>query len=321
MLWAVLCLGGALWAALGLQAQVGTLALAKVADLSQDTDALAALRVDAEGQSVVISGTVNRQSDVQRVTDTLGADLRMEGAFGKGGLINPVRRVVNRLTLIPRPQGWGVLAATARAVHLRGIAGSLNEADRIALAVKSSGQLDQKFASDLAVDGEVFIESDQLEKSIQSVPALTSDTIKHGLLAVTTWGKKWHELDLAKPAEVLRREALAFGLPQEAWETDLFTEVTRVRSARELYVADAAEGVRKQGLAPGHVVMVVRGSEILLRGELGSTKSCELLADAIRTANPDRIVIDELAHSSHRRSTRAVRSWRGWSWSTASWAR
>ena len=301
LLWLALCLGGALWAALGLQAKVGQLAGAKVEELAKDTEVLADLKVHAEGRAVVLSGSVNRSSDVDRVMQTLGADVRMPGAFGKGGPYNPVQRVVNQLSLIPRPQGWGVLAATSGAVHLRGMAGSQNEADRLALAVKSSGQLDNKFVSALMVDGEIFVESDNLEKTIQAVPSMSADSIKQGFLAVARWGGDWHVLDLEKPAEVLRREVLALGLPQEAWETELFAEVSRVRSAREAFVTDSMEKKRQGALASGHVVMAVRGSEILLRGELGSDNACKLLADAIRVSNPDRIIIDELAHSSHRK--------------------
>ena len=51
-----------------------------------------------------------------------------------------------------------MLAATGSAVHLRGFAASDDEANRIGLAVRSSGQLGREFNPDLAVDGEVFIE-------------------------------------------------------------------------------------------------------------------------------------------------------------------
>ena len=74
-----------------------------------------------------------------------------------------------------------------------------------------------------------------------------------------------------------------------------------MRAAHDTYVADDHEKNRLEGLAPGHVVMAVRGSQILLRGELGSDQVGERLVEAVRAACPDRIVIDEVAHSSHRK--------------------
>lgn len=296
--WAVLCLGGAMWAALGLQEELTSAATAKL--LAEDA-APEELKVAVAGQSVRLTGTANRQTDIDRMVKLASHDLRLPGVLDAGLRFNPVRQVINQIRLVIRPEGWGVLAATGTAVHLRGISGSESEANRLELAVRSSGQLSRMFASDLAVDGEIFIESDQLETTIQSVPELTSEAIKQGLLAVTIWGRKWKVLDVTKPAEVLRKEVLALGLPETAWESDLFTEVERVRSAREAYVSAEEEKSRLERLAPGHVVMAVRGSQVLLRGELGTPQSCELLADAIRLAAQDRVVIDELAHSSHRK--------------------
>lgn len=299
LLWGALCLAGAVWAALGLQGDLGRLARE---ELARQGDVAAGLQVSARGQDLFLSGTTNRQGDMERVAKGMAVHLHLRGPFGAGDRWQPVRRVVNEIAVVPRPEGWGVLAATASAVHLRGVAGSENEANRIGLAVRSSGQLVTKaLVNDLAVDGELFIESDQLESTIQSVPALTSEVVKRGLLAVTTWGRKWLELDVTKPAELLRRQVLAEGLPAEAWETDLFAEVERVRDNREDYAARELEKHRLESLAPGHVVMAVRGSQILLRGELGSEQACELLGDAIRVACQDRVVIDELAHSSHRK--------------------
>ena len=298
LLWAVLCLGGAMWAALGLQGEVAYAAASIMADSGGPPQGM---QVAAQGQSVVLLGTVSRQSDMDRAVQQMGRELRLPGLLGLGSGINPVMRVINELSLVPRPEGWGVLAATSSAVHLRGVAASDNEANRLSLAVRSAGQLGRAFSSDLAVDGEVFVESDKLETSIQTVPSLTSESLKHGVLAVTTWGRQWQVLEVTKPAEVLRHQVLALGLPESAWETDLFAEVVRVSEAHKTYIADAEEQHRQESLAPGHVVMAVRGSQILLRGELGSEQACELLADAIRMACQDRIVIDELAHSSHRK--------------------
>ncbi|MDB6139130.1 MAG: hypothetical protein JWO94_2202 [Verrucomicrobiaceae bacterium] len=298
MLWGALCLGGSMWAALGLQDEVGGVALQ---GLVVNGTPVEGIKVQAEGQALVMTGTASRQSDIESVARRLSDELRLPGTFGRGAGLNPVRRVVNETVLVPRPEGWGVLAATGSAVHLRGVGASENEANRIGLAVRSSGQLGRGFTSDLAVDGEAFIESDHLETTIRTVPSLTVDSMKQGLLAVATWGGNWHILEINKPAETLRREILAKGLPDSAWESDLFTEVERVRVARESYLAGKEEKQRQGSLAPGHVVMAVRGSQILLRGELGTSKACELLAEAIQKNSPDRIVIDELAHSSHRK--------------------
>ena len=301
LIWVALCLGGALWAALGLQATVESAAAAKVDSMAREEETLAGLKAHAAGQSVEVDGLAYRKSDIDQVMRALGEDLRVQGPFDKELAHNPVRRVVNRTTLIPRPEGWGVLAATNLGVHLRGIAGSQNEAERLGLAIRSAGQLTRGFSNDLAVDGEAFIESDHLEQTLQTIPPLTAAAINSGVLAVARWGGNWVQLDVTKPAEVLRREVLSTGLPPEAWETDLFSEVSRVRSSRDAFLADEEEKQRKGKLAPGHVVMAVRGSEILLRGELGSEKACSLLADAIKVSNPDRILIDELAHSIHRK--------------------
>ncbi len=298
LLWGMLWLGGSFWAASSLRSTMQQHAderLAQAGPLFKD------IRPVVSGLSVTLTGKAGRASDLAQAADFMKSDLRIPSFLGSSYAFNPVRSVVNEITLELRPQGWGVLAATSGAVHLRGIAGSAMEANRLGLAVRSAGQLGPGFTSDLEADGERFIESASLETTLQSTPALTDQVKKLGLLAVTTWGRPWQMLDVAKPAETLRQDIQALGLPDDAWETDLYAEVERVRTARADHEADEKESQRLAALAPGHVILALRGEEVLVRGELGSERAAQLLADAIRLAAKDRIVIDELAHSSHRR--------------------
>ncbi len=304
MLWAVLWLGGSVWSAGRLRAQVEHAAAAR---LAQAGEPLQNIRAQASGLTITLTGKASRQSEVERAMKLMQEEVRLPGLLGQAPDFNPVRQVDNEIVLELRSEGWGVLAATPSAVHLRGIAASENEANRISLAVRSAGQLGPAFTSQLTADGEAFIASDQLETTIRSTPPLTSQVVKQGLLAVTTWGREWQVLDISKPAEALRRDIVALGLPADAWDTDLFAEVVRIGDARSDWEAQEEEKQRLASLAPGHVVMALRGDQILLRGELGSEQACQLIADSVRITAKDCIVVDELAHSSHRRPAESPR--------------
>ena len=298
LLWASLWLGGSFWVARQLQAEVRQAAVARLAEAGEP---LQNIHPAAAGLSIVLTGKANHQGDVDRALKLMREEVKLPVLCGRTERFNPVRQVTSEITLEVRPEGWGVLAATPSGVHVRGTAGSDTEANRIGLAVRSAGQLGRNFASDLAADGEVFLESDHLETTIQSTPALTDDLMKQGFLAVTLWGREWQVLDVTKPAETLRRRIQDLGLPAEAWDTDLFAEVLRVQEARTTYLKIEQEKQRQASLAPGHVVMALRGDEMLLRGELGTELACRLLADAVRGAGRDRTVVDQLSHSSHRK--------------------
>jgi len=304
LLWASLSLGGSFWVAQQLQSEVQQAAVARLAEAGEP---LQNIHPAAAGLSIVLTGKANHQSDVDRALKLMRDEVRLPVLRGPTERFNPVRQVTSEITLEIRPEGWGVLSATPSGVHVRGTAGSDNEANRIGLAVRSAGQLGRNFTSDLAADGELFLESDHLETTIQSTPPLTAELIKQGFLAVTLWGREWQVLDVTKPAETLRRQTQVLGLPAEAWDTDLFAEVLRVQDARTAYLNIEQEKQHQASLAPGHVVMALRGDEMLLRGELGTEPACRLLADAVRSAGRDRTVVDQLSHSTHRRPDETTR--------------
>jgi len=296
LLWAVLWLAGSVWSAIGLQQD-----LAKAAQAALYDPAGPRLTASAQGQQVVLHGTLHRASDLQRAKDRLAKDVRLPGAVGLGSSINPVQSVRSLVVMDLKPEGWGLLVATNRQVRLLGACGSAFESQRIEGSVNAGGHLSSLIRNDMVADADSFIEADALERTANANLPLDEENLKHGVIAFARWGSPWEMLDAAQPAEVLRQKMLAAGLPADAWPEGVSDEVHRARVARQHWLAEQEQAKQLAKLPPGHVVMAQRGDAILLRGELGTPQLCALVVGAVVKAAPMRRIIDELLPSVHRR--------------------
>lgn len=296
LLWAVLWLAGSFWSAVGLQRD-----LARAAQAALHQPDGPRLSVEARGRQVVLHGKVHRESDVQRAREKLANDVRLPGVLSLGWKINPVESVRSEVDLDLKPEGWGLLVATSRQVRLIGQCGSAFESQRIEGSLNVGGRLAAVMRNDLEVDGDALVESDRLELTTGSPLDITDEGLRRGVIAFARWGTAWHRLDSAQPAEALRQQLLAAGMPAQAWPEGVSDEVQRARVAHSHWVAAQQQEKRLAMLPPGHVVLAQRGDTLLLRGELGTPQLCSLVIGAVAKASPQRRIVDELVPSVHRR--------------------
>lgn len=296
LLWTVLWLAGSLWSAAGLQHEIGRAAQAVL--FHSDGPRLSAT---ARGRQLVLQGTVHRESDVQRAREKLLREVRVPGLLSLGSKFNPVESVRSEVELDLKPEGWGVVVATSHQVKLTGRCGSEFESQRVEGSLNAGGRLSAQLRNDLGVDGDTFIESDRLEGTTHSALSLDDASRARGLIAFARWGSAWQSFDPSQPAESLRQQLLAAGLPASAWTEGVSDEVQRARVAHSHWVAEQEQVKRLATLPPGHVVLAQRGDTVLLRGELGTPQLCSLIVGAVSKAAVQRRIVDELVPSVHRR--------------------
>lgn len=296
LFWAVLWLAGSYWSAMGLQQD---LARAAQAVLQQPEGPR--FSAEAKGRQLVLRGTVHRESDALRARQKLANDVRLPGLLSLGSRINPVQSVRSEVVMDLKPEGWGLLVATSREARLLGQCGSAFESQRIEGSLTAGGRFTVPLRNDLAVDGDALVESDRLEGTTHSALDINEQSLRRGIIAFARWGGAWQRLDSTQPAETLRQQLLAAGMPAQAWPEGVSDEVQRGRVAHSHWIAEQEQEKRLAQLPPGHVVLAQRGDTLLLRGELGTPQLCSLVAGAVTKTSPDRRLVDELVPSVHRR--------------------
>ena len=301
LLWSLLWVVGSFWAACGLQRDLQRQAAALLAEKADAMTASTRLNVVARGQTLVLQGLTHRQSDKQRAIQALQHAVRLQGVQGYARALNPVRTVVDAVVFEPKPSGWGLLAAAEDWLQLQGVTGSEYESQAIASSVSGGGQWSRFLRNGLESDADACIESDQLQVTTSSALDLADERRPQGVLAFARWGTPWRTLDLDWPLEKLHRSLVEAGLPAEAWLQGVSVTVEKVRDAHFAWRAAQAERQRLLAQPPGHLVLAVSEDVILLRGQLGTSQLCTLVADTVRKAAGNRKVVNALVHDNHRR--------------------
>lgn len=284
-----------------MQRQLATAATSVLNEASHDWPRTTHLHADARGRTVYLRGLAQRASDVRTAHEGLASRVRLTGALGIGREMNPVLAVRDEVDLETRPSGWGVLSASSRGVRLHGVAGSRLERERVVTGLRTGSSGVGMIDDQISVDDEVCVESDRLDATLASLPALSEGILQQGLLAVARWGEKWRVLDLSQPAEKLRTQLLVIGVSEDAWIEGVVRDVQDLRAVRATWIANVQADAKRARLPPGHVVLALRADAVLLRGELGDVRARDLLADKVRIAARERTFIDNLAHSANRR--------------------
>ncbi len=259
------------------------------------------LMVVVTGREATLTGKVLRETERQRALALLGDELRVAPALPLVSGLSPLRRVRDELLVQPRALGWSVLAATTAKIQLHGVAASILESQRIAESVRSAGLLGERLKDNMSADDELLMEASPLEPTLESSPRLDSAALRSALLAVTQLGEPWALLDLALPVQALRTQLIAHGMPLDAWEEGIAAEVVRLRIAHAAEHDARTEQQRLATLPSGHVLLAVRGADVLLKGELGSETLIQQLSNIVAKSYPQRRLHDEMMLSANRR--------------------
>jgi hypothetical protein len=145
------------------------------------------------------------------------------------------------------------------------------------------------------------MEASPLEPTLSSTPPLDAAALRQGILAVVQLGEPWTRLDLTLPAQALRTQLIAHGMPPAAWEEGIAAEVVRLHLTHSQEQEKQAENLRLAALPSGHVLLALRGSDVLLKGELGSETLIMQLTQIAGKSYPNRLIHDELIFSANRR--------------------
>ncbi len=301
LLWAILWLGGSAFCAWTLQGEIQRQANAVLAE-NRPAGADAALTARALGQRVAFEGTLHRESDLKRAVEVVREQTRLPGTFGLGTRISPILAVTTEsVRLQPKPTGWGVLAASAQVVRLRGVAGSDFEVQSIAASIRGDASVHELLQNEIVADPQSLIEVEDLQPTLTSALPLTEQDRAACVLAFAKWGSPWSLVKLDQPLETIRRRLVELGLPGDAWTTGVSSDVEMVRDEHFAWRANEASRLNLNRQPPGHVILAVRADTILLRGELGTPTICSLVSQTVQHRAQQRRVIDELVHSTRRR--------------------
>lgn len=307
LLWAALWLGGSVFTAWALQQDIEHGANAVLMSQTPAGEATR-LRARAQGRHVYLEGTVHRESDRLRASALVMKETRVAGTMDRGQAIAAASHVsTERVVLDPRPVGWGIVAGSSDLIRLRGVTGSEFEAQSIATSLTNDAAIKRLLHNDLAADRDVLVEADDLQPTLTSPLPLAEQDLKASVLAFARWGQPWKTFDLDQPLESLRRHLIASGMPADEWSKGVSMEVERVRDARFVWRTTEAAQRSLDRQPPGHVVLAVRADTILLKGELGSSSTSRLIADAVKQLPGERRVLDEIAHSTRRRPEQDAR--------------
>ncbi|MFO1482050.1 MAG: hypothetical protein U1F71_01685 [Verrucomicrobiaceae bacterium] len=248
------------------------------------------LRLSFEGQQALLRGSVRTIQDrltvETTVRDLVRAKTPLSGSLGLR--LNPVSSVLNEIEVMPNAPGWLLLAANGTNARLFGNAASEFEARDLQRSVQESWSAHGGVGAGDAIpadDGKLD-EAADVSATLRSIPLPQPEARAH----LARIGQAWRELQLQKSDDSLRAEARAVGVTDTQWDQIVLPALHELRAARRQQVAAAAEHEHQLRLPAGHVFVATRGTQVILRGEVGSESLKQtLLNDALATFAPRRV--------------------------------
>ena len=256
------------------------------------------IRLDFEGQTLRVHGSVRSEADATRLLKSLQAELRTPS-----NPWNPVRAVHADDTLSVRPLDAGWLLAAVRGYDAEVIGVCASEAERAALEENLRRRWPTwrgKIQFGLQVDPQRFDESARWLRSVQQFPAPEARGRQSARLLAARLGEPWQEIDL-EDSDTLPAELRTLGLSSGEWNDRVRPRQTEVRTHLLAEIAWEKEQERLNRLPPAHVFLGRRGDQVLLRGEVFDLEAKRALFSAIMTALPGSRILDDLRATGARR--------------------
>ncbi len=297
-LWAgLMILGWAVWAA-RIERSLET-AAREVLRLHPQARHLKDVAVAFDGQQAVLTGTVHKAAMRGLAAQIVGHELRR--ASGLGLALNPVTAVRNQIGIDALPPGWLMLVLDGNRITLLGLAGSEEERDLVTqTAEKLLVKPGVDFRKTVAVDDQKAASSDEIDVTLGSLPAKMRTLNEQAAVLTARVGEEWqiHEPD---EEDALKEWLSISGGTRAQWETEALPAVKMARQRRAAQRIEAAEAARKARLPAPHVILGIRGSDVLVTGEVGSAALKTQLIEATLRACVGMRVFDQLRVTGDRR--------------------
>ncbi len=295
----LLWLLGALVVLPGMEKVLQTAAWKRMEGEAHLSGRLARVTLTFNGQEARIGGEVRSSRDREAIEAAVRDHVRAPANFAAGmsRRLNPVASIRNEIALAPYPPGWLLLAAEGEKARLTGAAASEFEARDLARSI-----LHRWSAGGGSVEGEPFIDAENHDEAAEVAATLRGIPVPQALAQahIARIGGRWVTLAVEKPDAALRAEVEALGIGEEEWETHLQPALHRVREARQRQREVEAEARRLAALPPGHVFLATRGTDVVMRGEVGSAAAKSSLLDEALAVFKPRQVRDEIRVSPNR---------------------
>lgn len=263
---------------------------------------LGRLQVAFDGQQAVLTGKVRTPDDLHAVEtavrDLVRAPTPLTASLGLR--LNPVADVNNAVEVLPFPAGWLLLAANGPQAKLLGTAANEYEARDLFRSVQDGWSARGGTAEDvLAADAENHDEAANVAATLRGIP--TPPDMAQAYVARI--GETWKELSLNRSDDALFADARAHGVSEEEWNTRVVPVLRGLRDQLKQQQAAEMEKQRLAHLPPAHLFIAARGSQVVVRGEVGSLEMKRAVLDEALEAFSPRRVLDEIRVSPQRRPT------------------
>lgn len=260
------------------------------------------LHVAFDGQQALLRGQVRTHDDLQvaeaTVRDLVRAPTPLSGSLGLR--LNPVSEVRNAVEVLPFPAGWLLLAANGPQATLLGTAANEYEARDLSRSVQDGWNAHGGTTKGaLTTDAENHDEAANVTATLRGIP--TPPDMAQAYLARI--GEPWKELSLNRGDDALFADARAHGVSENEWNQRVVPVLHELRDALKQQQAREIENQRLAHLPAAHLFIATRGSQVVLRGEVGSATMKRTVLDEALAAFTPRRVHDEIRVSAERRPT------------------
>lgn len=255
--------------------------------------------VTFSGQQAVLGGTVTRESHRQLAQRIIQEQLRATPAPGMR--LSPLTSLRNSIETEPLPPGWALLAVAGDTVHLEGVAASEPERDAIVAEVQRSlARPGITIRPAVRVDDERAGECADLGATLKSLSPVLSSSGRDGVLLAVRLGGNWQSYHSASSDEI-RDALLSAGSTQDEWQRKLAPLVRTTAEVREKLRLAAEEEARLARLPPPHLFIAMRGSEVMLRGAVGTAELKNQIIESALHAYQGLRLLDEIRVAADRR--------------------
>lgn len=260
---------------------------------------LKSVEVSFDGQEAVLTGKVHKAAMRGLAAQIVGAELRR--ATGIGTSFNPVTSVRNQIEIESLPPGWLALVLDGDRIHLLGLTASDDEKEAVSeMAEKLLVKPGVNFRETVQVDEQMVGASENFDVTLASLPERIRVLDGKAVVLTARLGEEWrtHEPD-AEGA--LKELLLSYGVDQSGWDKDIAPSLRMAQQRRAAQRHEAEQDARLAKLPPPHVILAIRGGDVVLQGEVGAASLKTQLIEATLRACAGMKVIDRLRVSAERR--------------------